>query len=343
VESVYARGLYRALRYLHAASTGWVPFSIAETVLDVFLGGLLWTLGSGAFWRALRKSWAADGRARRLARLGRHLLAAAGALYLVFLLAWGLNYQRPPLTTLAGLDRLGGSPAELRALSADLIADANALRAGLPEDAQGVMRLPDGRRAALDAAHEGLRQAASRLPALAGPRVRPKPSLFSFLLSRLGIAGIFVPFTGEAHVNAWLPDADVPFAASHELAHQRGLAREDEANYAAAVSCRAHHAPEFRYSGALLSSAYVQAALASADRPAAAALEGTRSPAVQRDLRALAEWSKRYRSRLTDVSERVNDTYLRSQGQELGVRSYGAMVDLLLAERRASRSMPPPN
>jgi hypothetical protein len=182
---------------------------------------------------------------------------------------------------------------------------------------------------------EGLRLASRQLRPLEGPRARPKPALSSPVLSRLGISGIFVPFTGEAHVNTTLPDVDVPFAASHELAHQRGLAREEEANYAAAVACRLHPAPEFRYSGALLSSLYVQAALAGVARAQAEALEARRSPAVRRDQEALAEWSRRYRSRLTDVSHRVNDTYLRSQGQALGVRSYGAMVDLLLAEKRA--------
>ena len=332
VEWVYAGGVYRVIRRLHAVATGWVPFSVAE--LALFVGALVWYAASGGRWRALRAFWAREGRGRRLARLGRGCWVAAGALYLVFLACWGLNYRRPPLAHLAGLGRPGGTAAELRALSGELVIAADTLRQGIAEDAQGVMRLTDGRRAALDAAHEGLRRAAARLRPLEGPRVRPKAALFSPVLSRLGIAGIFVPFTGEAHVNSTLPDADVPFAASHELAHQRGLAREDEANYAAAVACREHPAPEFRYSGALLSSAYVQAALASVDPHAAAALEGRRSAGVQRDLRALAEWSRRYRSRLTDVSSRVNDTYLRTQGQELGVRSYGAMVDLLLAERR---------
>ncbi|HET8647801.1 MAG TPA: DUF3810 family protein, partial [Vicinamibacteria bacterium] len=187
------------------------------------------------------------------------------------------------------------------------------------------------------AAHDGLQRAALGLAVLQGPRVRPKRAVLSPLLSYLGISGIFIPFTGEAHVNTTLPDVDVPFAASHELAHQRGLAREEEANYAAAVACRLHPAPEFRYSGALLSSLYVQAALARVDREGAAALEARRSPAVRRDQEALLAWTRRYRTRLTDVSYRVNDTYLRTQGQPLGIRSYGAMVDLLLAEKRAAR------
>jgi uncharacterized protein DUF3810 len=335
VESVYARGVYRLIRRLHAVFTGWIPFSVAETALDLFVGALFLYAATHLRWSALRASWARAGFLGRSLRLGRRLLVAAGVLYLTFLLAWGLNYRRPPLATLAGLGQAGGTPAELQALSAEMIASANALRVGLLEDEQGVLRLPAGRRAALDAAHEGLQRAAARLAPLRGPRVRPKPALFSPVLSRLGIAGIFVPYTGEAHVNASLPEVDIPFAASHELAHERGLAREDEANYAASVACRDHPAAEFRYSGALISSTYVQAALASVDRPAAVALEGSRTAATRRDLRAMAEWSKRYRSRLTDVSERVNDTYLRSQGQPLGVRSYGAMVDLLLAERRA--------
>ena len=49
-----------------------------------------------------------------------------------------------------------------------------------------------------------------------------------------------------------------------------------------------------------------------------------------------AEESRRYESRAGAVQEKVNDAYLRAQGQE-GVTSYGRMVDLLLAERRARR------
>ena len=38
---------------------------------------------------------------------------------------------------------------------------------------------------------------------------------------------------------------------------------------------------------------------------------------------------------ITAVSEGMNDRYLRSQGQEQGVASYGRVVDLLVAEDRA--------
>jgi hypothetical protein len=85
----------------------------------------------------------------------------------------------------------------------------------------------------------------------------------------------------------------------------------------------------------LATSAYALAALAPIDRPAYVALAALRSPAVVRDLAAEAAWEQRYRSVLGDVARRINDTYLRSQGQPAGVASYGLMVDLLIAERRA--------
>ena len=131
-----------------------------------------------------------------------------------------------------------------------------------------------------------------------------------------------------------MPEPDLPFAISHELAHQRGFAREDEAGYVGYLACRFHPDGDFRYSGALAASVYALNALASVDRAAQRDLAKRRSPAVERDLRALQEWADRHRGRFFKVSRSVNDAYLRSQGQEEGVRSYGRMVDLLIAEHR---------
>jgi hypothetical protein len=58
---------------------------------------------------------------------------------------------------------------------------------------------------------------------------------------------------------------------------------------------------------------------------------------VRRDLDAIDEfWEPRSSVARTvrQVSEQVNDTYLKSQGQPQGTQSYGRMVDLLLAARR---------
>jgi len=157
-------------------------------------------------------------------------------------------------------------------------------------------------------------------------------------MSRLGIAGFYSPLTAEANVNVEIPPSDIPFSASHEAAHQLGFAREDEANYLGYLICRIHPDVDFRYSGVFTASRHTQRALASVDRAEARALESRRSPAVKRDIATLVAWAARYSGPAMRTFNRANDAYLRSQGQRDGVRSYGRMVDLLLAEWRAERN-----
>jgi hypothetical protein len=262
------------------------------------------------------------------------VLAVGGAAYLAFLVGWGLNYAREPFAVLAGLDTSPARTAELRAVCEQLVDRANALRVGLPEDERGVMRLRDGLPGALGRAEKGYREAAAVYAVLAGRPARPKPLVTSRLFSYLGITGIFFPFTGEPNVNADVPDPDLPFAISHEMAHARGFAREDEAGYVGYLACRFHPDADFQYSGALGASIYASNALFDVDRRAHRQVIGARSAAVQRDIEALRAWSDRYKGRAAAVSRSINNAYLRSQGQGEGVRSYGRMVDLLIAERR---------
>jgi len=338
VERAYSAGLYPAIAAVMARVTGRLPFSLAEWVVTASLVAVLWRLFRFGLRAArergyLRRAW--------LPGLG-DVFAAAGAVYLAFLLAWGLHYAREPFAVLAGLDGSPARIAELRAVCAQLVERANELRTGLPEDAGGVMRLPDGLGGALVRAEKGYREAAAVYGVLRGRFGRPKPLLASPLFSDLGITGIFFPFTGEANVNADVPEPDLPFAISHEMAHQRGFAREDEAGYVGYLACRFHPDGDFRYSGALAASVYALNALAGVDPSAHRQAADHRSPAVNRDLRALLEWAERHRGRAATVSRSINNAYLRSQGQAEGVRSYGRMVDLLIAERRSRSPAPSP-
>ncbi len=330
VERLYTEGLYRVAAATFAVSVGRVPFSVGELLLWVATGGtIVWT------FRTLRRL--VRGRGRRRAALLAALFemwAAAGALYFAFVLLWGLNYRRPPYAVLAGLDARPATVAELSEVCAKLVAAANRAREGLPEDGAGVARLADGRSGALRRAAAGYGEAAGIASVMSGARAPGKPVLLSTVLSYLGITGIFSPFTGEANLNMTLPEPDLPFAACHELAHAHGFAREDEANYVGYLACSRHRDADFRYSGLLAASIYTMNALARADRDGHARLDAGRSPGVRRDLAALVAWAERYRGPAERVSQAVNNAYLKSQGQKEGVRSYGRMVDLLIAEER---------
>jgi hypothetical protein len=329
VERLFSRGLYPLLGGAIGCAAALVPFSVAEIgLVAAVLAALVWT------WRRLRDGLRRSAvRSAALALLADALLAA-GAVYVVFLVLWGLNYRRLPFATIAGLDASPGTVAELDELSASLVAEANRHRASVGEDAAGVMRLRGGARGAWSAVAAGWEAASRRIPALGGRCARPKLALLSPIMARFGITGIYSPFTGEPHVNATLPDSDLPLSAAHEVAHARGFAREDEANYLAYLACRSSPDPDLRYAALLGASLSAQNALYGVARGAYARIEARRSPAVRRDIAALVAWSKRYEGPATAVGEKINDAYLKAQGEKAGVRSYGRMVDLLLAERR---------
>jgi hypothetical protein len=143
-----------------------------------------------------------------------------------------------------------------------------------------------------------------------------------------------MPYTGEANVNTNITDFMLPATAAHEMAHQRGFAREDEANYIAYLTCTLNPDVDFQYSGTMLALIYSANALAGADASSYKELYKTYSEGIRRDLKYDYEFWQKYKGKTQEISNNINNTYLRTNGQKDGVQSYGRMVDLLLAEQR---------
>ena len=116
------------------------------------------------------------------------------------------------------------------------------------------------------------------------------------------------------------------------MAHQRGFAREDEANFIAYLVCKSSDYSEFQYSGYLLAAIYSMNALYEYDPDSYKELSAKYSDGVRRDLRYDADFWKQFAGPAEKLQEKVNDTYLKSNKQSDGIHSYGRMVDLLLAE-----------
>ena len=329
VEASYSRGAYPQLSWLLSQVSGaWAALTgsafrdgVSPSLSELCLLGL-----PVAAFRVLRGGWRRGG----LAAVARQALALSGGGALLFLLLWGLNYSRLPLATSLGLEVTGVSATELDGVAAELEAQLS-----VEFSAGWEARLGVSPEAALREALLAWEEAVERQPVLGrGGGVVVRPALSGGLV-RAGISGIFSPFTQEAHVAGHLPAPDLLFTACHELAHARGWAREDEANYLAwRVGSRATSS-ELRAAARLLTLGHVLAALGRADRGALVArLEGM-DPQVEAAMVARARFWDRERSRTASrAASAVNDAYLRSQGQE-GVASYGRMVDLLVAEWRA--------
>ena len=163
-----------------------------------------------------------------------------------------------------------------------------------------------------------------------------KPVAFSDALTYTHIAGIYTFFTGEANVNTNYPDYVKPFTMAHEMAHQRGIAREDEANFVAFLVCLESDDPYIRYSAYVNIYEYLLSALRRADTKKYAELLESSSEGVLCEFDAYAEFFDEYRdSTASAVSGAVNDVSLKAQGQSAGTKSYGLVVDLAVSYFKA--------
>jgi hypothetical protein len=338
IERVYEPYLGPLLSLGLSAVSGWLPFSLAEPVAAVVLAVVAVRLAMVLRWVAARD-------ARRAAESVAALATLALTIAATFYLSWGLYYASAPL-----VDRLDwaqfaaadqgaeADAAELARLAGELVAATN----GAYVDATGGEDLgrptePD-RRAPLDEATESaLERGYARLadqmrlgPAFARARGSAKPLLASPLMSRLGLAGIYFPWTAEANYNHAMPGYQVPHSAAHEKAHQRGITAEDEANFlgylAAALSGHAYT----RYSGLVFAQRQLLSELQSRDPETVTRLVAARHPGVQRDVEAAAAYWRRYEGPAREVQEEFNDRYLRLHGIDEGIQAYHESVRLIV-------------
>ena len=164
---------------------------------------------------------------------------------------------------------------------------------------------------------------------------RLKPVMLSEPMSYTHITGVYTFFSGEANINVNFPDYTIPYTAAHELAHQRGIAREDEANFIAFLVCMESSDPYIRYSALLNVYEYVIYALASADASLYSKSYSALPYEVKMERVAYSKFFDKYRENVVaDVSNATNDAYLQSQGAKEGAKSYNMVVDLAVAYYR---------
>lgn len=296
-----------------------LPFSVIEVLL--YAGGILILVGvTGVVMRKLALK-------RALWILGRTLIVV----FLVFTLNCGINYQRLPFSERAGFVLQESTEEELIALCERLVEEINAAAEDITLDEDGYCVLEGD---LTELAREAMAAAAREYPELEGYYPRAKPVFSTWYLSSQLLQGVYSPFTVEANYNNGMPDQDKPSTICHELSHLKGFMREDEANFVAYLACRASEDAGFRYSGSILAYIYSGNALY-AQNPAE--LRRVRENLCDQAVRDLldhnAYWDT-YRGTISEVSDKVNDMYLKANAQEAGTKSYGRMVDLLLAWNR---------
>ena len=256
------------------------------------------------------------------------VLAMAFALFALFSLWWGVLYYSDSFTEQAGLERRPISAEELRSVTEYFagLADEHAVK--VERDDRGIFTADlNGLFDHSTVLYHPLEEEYS---CLKGPDLRAKPAVFSRFMSWLNNTGYFCPYTAEANVNVDCTMALIPATIAHELAHQRGVAREDEANFAAVMACMEDDEEAFIYSGALMAYVYLGNALHDTDYEAWLAVYESLSDQVHRDLADHNAYWARYDTPVAEASDKIYEGMLKTYGDDRGMRSYDACVDLLV-------------
>lgn len=334
VERIYSRGFYLYLSQILSLAAGWIPFSLIEVVIIAFVLFVIVVIIAGIV--KIIKS--PSGRGSQVWKYVLNTLAFVTTLYFIFVISFDLNYQRFPFSQIAGMDVHPANVSELYNVCRSIAEHANSLRSKVKEDANGVMKLSDSLSATFRNTSKGYSIAAGIYPELGGSYSNPKGVIFSRIMTLTGFQGIHSPLTQEANINTEISDCMIPSTACHEMAHQRGFAREDEANYIAWLTCSKNPDVDFEYSGELLALIHSMNALYDADRGKFIEIYNRYNPGIVRDLSADSKFWQRFKGPVESISSTLNDSYLKANKQPEGVKSYGRMVDLLIAQYRKNGS-----
>lgn len=316
------------LRALLAALTAPFPFSVGELTILLLPPALIFTIRYAVRYRC--DSWRTAGVFIGI------LLSVLLSIFSLFVLNFSAGYRNSTLDVKLGLEREEVSAEELAETAEMLVQRLNEEADNLTFERDGFSVMPyslaemnDRLSAAYDTfcnSHDFIRDNAGQ----------PKPVLISEVLSYMHITGVYSFFTGEANINVNFPDYTIPYTAAHEMAHQRGIAREDEANMVAFLVCIESDDPYIRYSAFLNMYEYVANALYSADASKYRDVRSNLNSATRSELSAYSSFYRKYRnSTASKVSGAVNNSYLHTQQVSSGTKSYGMVVDLTVAWYKA--------
>lgn len=340
--TLYARAS-RAVSGLLGWLFSFVPFSVAEWLLiALFSTSVIYLIRAAAHSVWVKNCW---GLLRWLADFSFTIIGG----FCIIISMWGCNYFLPKVDVKMGLSVTERPPEALHDTARWLVAQLQDTYDKVPryksssggssdEKPEGVMDAGGffGLRGESVASIQKLQE---QYPEIFGGSIisAPKYITSSNVMAYTYISGIYVPITGECNVNTVTTDSGMPHTMNHEMAHRLGCAPEQDANFVAYLSCMGSDDPSFRYSGALEAFMYCYNAIE--DGKIREELLASLPAAVLLDLDyADAVWRPYGEAEIpfidvpvSEVSLAVNDGYLTVMQQPDGIKSYGRVVDLLIA------------
>lgn len=308
-ERLYTKGVYPVIASILSFFSNMFPFSLWDVFWIIFIlvviAGLILV-----FFRKIKPGF-----------YFLRLLQVLAILYTFFYFVWGFNYFRPGIS-----DRMSWKvPVQdeklFRTVLDTLIAETNKNYISISKTDYHLFD------SLVEESYSNLK---SRLGInYPNGKRRPKNMIFSKFYGKLGLSGYFGPFFNEVHINKILLPVDYPYVLGHEKAHQLGFTSESEANLAGYVVCINSPDQRLRYSGYLSTLLYfLRDASHLGDFHD---IVKTIDKRVIDDIRNRQKYYQELENvKLSDFQTSVNNSYLKANHIENGVKNYNEVVSLVI-------------
>jgi hypothetical protein len=328
VERVYSRGLYPAVSRGLKLAVSISPVSVGDILYGIT--GLFFIL---VFLRFLRAVFTGSLQWSSLVQKIMWMIPFLLGIYVLFNGLWGFNYNRMGLGAQLGLDTTGITGDEIRQIDSLLLEKVNLVRG------RNDFREAASARQVFTEAAKAYQKASLRYPFLQNGEPLVRSSIWGIIGDYAGFMGYYNPFTGEAHVNTRIPCFLMPYTTCHEIAHQSGYAKENEANFAGYLAASNSDDPFFHYSVYLDLFLYANQDLFLHDSTLARKRISGLSPPVQHDLLAWKRYVQKQDNPAADFVGRFYELYLRNNQQPSGLRTYSEVTRFLIAFHRKFGSL----
>lgn len=245
-----------------------------------------------------------------------HLRISRGILKIgsFFFILWGFHYAQPTLERRANLNI-----DDLEVLFINQVERVNALRLEISEEKIREFKLTEG---LIETLNENLNKQAQLLRTESKELIYPAPFQINGGLRKIGIAGIYFPFSAEPLFDDSASLLRKTFTYSHEFFHGRGVTGEDECNYLAYKTLVDSDVVFLQYVAHLDAVLTLKFLLAKEDEE----ISGILNQKTLDDILFLREDSRKYKSSFHAVSSASNDLYLKILSSEEGVEAYNSYV-----------------
>ena len=253
VATYFSFGLFQYIGLGLRSLTGDIKMPIGEYVYLILIIILIINSILGLY--KLKNKINTESFRTNLLRFGKQLTLKLVQLYVVFMLIWGLNYQKSsPAKSFDLKMDTSYTEVQLDSLSLYLMEELNKTRQILSDSVIEKTEVDQVFRNSI----LNYRLVKNRFPQLHLEKPILKEAAFPSWGDYLGYLAFYQPITGEAIVRTDVPLLTLPYTSCHELAHQMGYASEAEANFIAFVVATESSDALLRYSMLLQMFTYCQ-------------------------------------------------------------------------------------